>query len=90
MNKGRYFRRELTPSNAPTPRPSRRPPCSLSEESNSFSSPIVNLHRVVVVGAAQLARGLLGRHPLLDALPLLRVQLFLVDSLHLELRLQFL
>ena len=50
----------------------------------------VNLRRVVMVGSAELARGFLGRHTLLDALPLLGVQLFLVDPLHLKLRLQFL
>ena len=50
----------------------------------------VNLRRVVMVSSAELARGFLGRHTLLDALPLLGVQLFLVDPLHLKLRLQFL
>ena len=50
----------------------------------------VNLRRIVVVGSAELTRGLLGRHTLLDALPLLGVQLFLIYPLHLKLRLQFL
>ena len=50
----------------------------------------VNLRRIVVVGGAELARGLLGRHALLDALPLLGVQLLLIYPLHLKLWLQFL
>ena len=59
----------------------------------AFSESIIhsdNLRCIVVVGGAELARGLLGRHTLLDALPLLGVQLFLIYSLHLKLRLQFL
>ena len=62
----------------------------LTFHSNFEHDILVNLRRVVVVGATELARGLLGRHPLLDALPLLGVQLFLIDPLHLKLRLQFL
>jgi hypothetical protein len=49
------------------------------------------LPAVVVVGrAAELARRLLRSHPLLDAQPVLRLELLLIDSLHLEFGKKFL